>query len=108
MLGCGCKGTDLDSTGRGRRAARGPIKRRIKRGEFHDYESPQLLLGVSEGAILYAPLSFLKPHCRSRLRHLKRIASEVGAGFDERLMVRAPSTGVWVGSVAVPRRKRFR
>src|SRR4029077_18029223 len=98
----------LHNTVRGGRTARRPIERRVQRGEFHDDESPQLFLGIRKGAILYAPLSFLEAHRGCRLRHLKRIASDVGAGFDESLMVGPPSARVRVSSVAVPAGKSFR
>jgi hypothetical protein len=76
-----------------------------RRKSAQDYEFPKLLLGIREGAILYAPLSFLKSHCGSSLRHFKRIASDIGAGFDESLMVCPPRTGVGIGSVALSRGK---
>src|SRR5258708_40057073 len=78
-----------------------------KRRQFQNYESPELLLGVGEGAILYAPLSFLKPHRCPRLRHFKGIAADVDVGLDQSLVVRPPSTGVRVGSVVIPCRKSF-
>src|ERR1700722_2357570 len=108
VLGGGRKGADLHNTARGCWTARCPIERRVKRGKFHNYESPQLLLGIREGAILYAPLPFLQSHWGSTIRRFKRLAGEVGAGFDESLMIRTPRTGVGIGSIAFPRRKSFR
>jgi hypothetical protein len=102
-----CKGTNLHSTDRSGRAARCPIKRPVKRGEFQDCESPQLLLGIREGAILYVPLSFLKPHRGPSLRSLKWIAADKDAGFDERLVVRPPGAELGIGFVVIPCRKSF-
>ena len=68
---------------------------------------PQLLLGIREGAILYASLSFLKSHRGPSLRRLKWIATNVDAGFDERLVVRPPGTEVGIGFVVIPCRKSF-
>src|SRR4029077_19452178 len=71
VLGCRRKGTDLHHAACGRWATRCPVERHIKRGEFHDYESPQLLLGIRKGAILYAPLSFLKLDGGCSVGHFK-------------------------------------
>src|SRR5580700_6189952 len=101
-------GTDLHSAGRGGRAARCPIERRVKRGEFEDCESPQLLLGIREGAILYAALPFLKSHRGPGLWRLKWTATDEDAGFDERLVVRPPGAEVRIGFVGSPCRKQFR
>src|SRR5277367_4823079 len=69
------QGPHFHGTERGRWAARRPIEGRVEGGEFHDYESPELLLGVSEGAILHAPLSLLNPNRRRCLWHLKWLAT---------------------------------
>src|SRR5712692_6863332 len=106
-LGCRRKGAHLHNTSRGRRAASCPIERCVKRGKFQDYESRQLLLGVGEGAILYAPLSFLKSHRSPCLRHFKWVAADVDAGLDESLVVRPPGAEVGIGFVAIPCRKSF-
>src|ERR1700731_4762476 len=85
-------GSDLHSTDRGGGASRCPVERRVKRRKLQDCESPQLLLGISEGAILYTPLSILQPNRCSGLRGLKGIATDVDVGLDERFVVRPPRT----------------
>src|SRR5579863_357936 len=102
------KRPDLHGTGRGCRAACCPIEGCVERGEFQDCESPQLLLGVGEGAILYAPLSFFDPNRGPCLRHLQWITGDVDASLDQGLVVCAPSTGVGVSPVVVSCRKSFR
>ena len=97
-LNSGASGRTSTAPSRGCRAARCPIERRVKRGEFQDCESPQLLLGIRVGAILHAPLSFLESHRGPSLRHFKWIATDVDAGFDESLVVRPPRTDVGIGS----------
>src|SRR5258708_5509754 len=96
------KRTDLHSTGRGRRAARCPIERCVKRGKFQDCESAQLLLGIREGAILHASLSVLKSYGGASLRHLKWIAANVDAGLNKSLKVRPPRADIGIGVVVVP------
>jgi hypothetical protein len=76
------KRTDLHGPERCGWAARRPIESYIKGGEFHNHESPELLLGIREGPILNAPLPFLKPYRGPCLWHLKRFAAEVGTGLD--------------------------
>src|SRR5271170_5422398 len=70
-------GSDLHSTDRGGRAARCPFERLVKRGELQDCESPQLLLGIREGAILYTPLSILQSNRGPGLRRLQWTATDV-------------------------------
>jgi predicted alpha-1,2-mannosidase len=73
------QGDDLHTAGRGGGAARCPLERRVKRGEFQDCESPQLLFGIREGATLYTPLSFLNSHRSPSLVSLKWIATDEDA-----------------------------
>src|SRR5690349_10711141 len=89
-----CKGTDLHSTDRSRRAARCPIECCVKRGEFQDGEPSQLLFGIRERAVLNAPLSFLKSHCGPSLRSSKRSATDEDAGVLNCLVVGPPRTKV--------------
>src|SRR5437660_1717621 len=89
-----CKRTDLHSTNRSGRAARCPIECCVKRWEFQDGESSQLLLGIREGAILNMPLSFLKSHRGPSLRSSKWSATDEDAGFLDCLVVGPPCTEV--------------
>src|SRR5580692_1753521 len=100
-------GSDLDGTDRRRRTACRPIQRRVKRGKFQNCESPQLLFGLGEGAILHVPPSVFKSHRGPGLRRLKWIATDIHAGFYERLVVRPPGTKVRIVFVAIPCRKCF-
>src|SRR5258708_8744723 len=84
------KGTDLHSAGRGGRAASCPIERCVKRREFQDRETPELLLGISVGAILHAPLSFPKSHRSPSLRHFKWIAAAKYASSYDTLLLPPP------------------
>ncbi len=77
----------------------------VKRGEFQECESPQLILGISVGAILYPSFFFLKSHRGPCLRHFKWRAAAVDPSLDESLIVCPPSTDV---VVRVPGRKSFR
>jgi hypothetical protein len=82
-----------------RRAARCPLERRVKRGEFQDCESPQLLFGIREGAILCTPLSFLNSHRSPSLGSIKWIATDEDAGLYECLCSTPARTEVGIGFV---------
>jgi len=85
----------------------GTFERRVKRGKLQDCESPELLLGIREGAILYTPLSILQSHRGPGLRGLQWIATDVDVGLDERFVVRPPRTEVGIIFVRIPCRKSF-
>src|ERR1700687_2787083 len=89
-------GSDFHSTDRGGRASRCPFERRVKRGKFQDCESPQLLLSIREGAILYTPLSLLQSHRGSSLRGLQWTATDEDVGLDERFVVGPPRTEIGI------------
>jgi hypothetical protein len=62
---------------------------------------PNCSLRVGEGAVLYAPLSFLKSYGGRCLRCFQWIAAEIDVGLDESLVVSPPSTDVGGGFVVV-------
>ena len=96
-LASGASGRTSTAPIGGRRAARSPIEGGVKRGEFQDDESSQLLLRVSVRTVLHAPLSFPKAHRSSCLRHFQWIAADVDAGLDERLVVSPPGAEMRIG-----------
>src|SRR5262249_56809733 len=54
---------------------------------------------IGEGAILHAPPSFLKTHRRPGLGQFKRIAADVDAGLDQRLVVSPPGAEIGIAVV---------
>jgi len=58
-LDSGARGRTSTTPAEGGRATRCPIGALRQARELQDYESPQLLLGIREGAVLYPSLSFL-------------------------------------------------
>src|SRR6185295_16052711 len=70
---------------------RGPLERRVERGQLQQDEPTELLLGVGVWPVLNLPLA--TPHAhggRPRVGPLERAAPHVDARVDERAMIRSP------------------
>src|SRR5438128_2314863 len=89
LLG-GCRLVGLVGDELEREGARRPVERRVERGQLLEDEPGGLLLGVGVGAVLNVALAVLQADRRAALGRSQRIAADVNAGVDERLVVGAP------------------